>query len=282
MRTGVRVSILALAGCAAAASMARAAVPDDAFAMLREEQTATSALKHPQPLSDTPSSVTVVTASEIRAMGYRTLGEALRWVRGMFVTNDRNYDYVGVRGLLRPGDYNNKVLLAIDGHTMNGFMYDDAYFGPELGLDMEQVDRIEIVRGPGSALYGSDAVLAVVQVITRAAHREPGVTVSARGGSLDERRGFASMAMAEPGRPELQASVSWFDTHGADVALPGLSGTGNDLVRGLDAQRALAFLGSADFAGYRFELKLNDRRKTVPTASFGTTVDDPQIGRAHV
>src|SRR5947208_14354882 len=94
----------------------------------------------------------VITAEEIRTHGYATVAEALVWVRGLFVTYDRSYSYVGVRGLLRPGDYNNKVLLAIDGHTLNGYVYGDGLFGNELGLDLENVERIEVVRGPGSAL----------------------------------------------------------------------------------------------------------------------------------
>ena len=70
---------------------------DDPFSLVREEQTVTGAAKRPQPLSETPSAVTVITAGEIRAHGYHTLADALRWVRGVYVTYDRNYSYVGVR-----------------------------------------------------------------------------------------------------------------------------------------------------------------------------------------
>src|SRR5262249_6849721 len=162
----VRVSMLMLLALTSR-EPSSAFAQDDPFAMWREEQTVTGSAKRPQPLSETPSSVTVITAEEIRTRGYHSLGDALRWVRGVFVNYDRNYTYVAVRGLLRPGDYNNKVLLTIDGHALNGNVFGDGLFGPELGLDMETVERIEVVRGPGSALYGSSAVLAVVNVVTR-------------------------------------------------------------------------------------------------------------------
>jgi outer membrane receptor protein involved in Fe transport len=274
-----RVAVHALAVLLAAwggVRASRAAEQDDAFALLHEEQTATASLKRPQPLSETPSSVTVISASEIRAMGYRTLGDALRWVRGLFVTYDRNYTYVGVRGLLRPGDYNNKVLLTIDGHAVNGGIYGDAYFGPELGLDMEDVERIEVVRGPGSALYGSDAVLAMVEVVTRRAHREPGVRASARAGGAGERRARASVAAGGGGRPEVLASASWLEVAGADLYFPAFDAPASNFGRaaGLDGERAAAFFGTADWGTLHAALKLNERRKSVPTASFGTRFGD--------
>jgi len=158
----------------------------------------TGVSRRPLPLSETPSSVTVIPAAEISAMGYRTLGEALRWVRGLFVTDDRNYTFLGVRGLQRPGDYNNKILLTLDGHSLNGAVYGDAAFGTEQGIDLEQVERIEVVRGPGSTIYGSYAALAVVNVVTRRAQSEPGTRFDLRAGGAGEWRGRASVASTLP------------------------------------------------------------------------------------
>lgn len=264
----------ALAVCAALGSPALAAPvepADDAFSLVRE-QMVTGASKRALPLSETPSSVTIIPAAEIRAMGYSTLGDALRWVRGVFVTYDRNYTYVGVRGLQRPGDYNNKVLLSIDGHTLNGSVYGDALFGPELGLDLEGVERIEVVRGPGSALYGSYAALAVVNVVTRRPRSEPGVSADVSVGGEDEVRGRAALASARPGWPEWHASVSWLGARGADLYFPEFDSptTHSGLALGQDGERALSFFGSAEWGIARLALKFNNREKTIPTASFGT------------
>ena len=209
----------ALCACALAllpAAVIAASGDDEAFQMLEEQKLVTAASKRPQPVSETPSIVTVITSAEIRAHGYRTLGEALQWVRGLYTRYDRNYTYLGVRGVQRPGDYNNKVLLTIDGHTMNSPIYGDAAFGRELGLDMECVKRIEVVRGPGSALYGSNAVLAVVNVVTRQVSRAP-LETGVSAGSLGERRAFASLASTPPGGPRLTIAGSWSDMDGADA-----------------------------------------------------------------
>lgn len=256
------------------APAAAAESDDDAFSLMRE-QMVTGVSKRPLPLSETPSSVTVIPAAEIRAMGYQTLGEALRWVRGLFVTYDRNYTYLGVRGLQRPGDYNNKVLLTLDGHATNGAVYGDAAFGHELGLDLEQVERIEVVRGPGSALYGSYAALAVVNVVTRRPRSESGASHDLRAGGEGMWRGRASMASALPGGPEWNASLSWLQARGADLYFPEFDPSRESgRAIGLDGERALSFFGTAEWGAARLAVKLNQREKTIPTASYGTRFGD--------
>ena len=84
-----------------------------------------------QSVIDAPASVTIVTRDDIERFGYRTLADILRVVRGFYVSNDRNYSYVGVRGFSRPGDYNTRVLLLIDGHRLNDNIYDQALIGTE-------------------------------------------------------------------------------------------------------------------------------------------------------
>ncbi|MEK7824747.1 MAG: TonB-dependent receptor, partial [Candidatus Eisenbacteria bacterium] len=269
--TGVRTtSVVALALLTAPPQPAHA--EDDPFSLMREEQTVTGAAKRPQPLSETPSAVTVITAAEIRAHGYHTLGEALRWVRGVFVTYDRNYTYVGVRGLQRPGDYSNKVLITLDGHSLNGNVFGDGLFGSELGLDMETVERIEVVRGPGSALYGTNAVLAVVNVVTRRPSRENGVTVSGGTGGRGEGRVFASIASSRPGLPEWSVSGSWLDARGADLYFPEYDDplTHGGMAVDADGERAMNFLGNADWRGLHLTAKFNERMKRFPTGAFAT------------
>ncbi|HEY2956571.1 MAG TPA: TonB-dependent receptor [Candidatus Eisenbacteria bacterium] len=273
-RSGALASLALLALCVAACPAG--AAEDEAFRLLSDEPVVTGAAKRPQPLSETPSSVTVLTAAEIRAHGFHSLAEALRWVRGLYVTYDRNYSYLGVRGLLRPGDYNNKVLLAVDGHPMNGAVYGDAPFGTELGLDLETVERIEVVRGPGSALYGSNAVLAVVNVVTRPPSQSPGLEVSGRVGSGNERRGYAALAGSRPGHPEWILSGSWLDTRGRNFYFPEYapSFASSGAAFRLDGERAAGFFGAVEWKETRLAVRLNRRDKGVPTGSFGSDFGD--------
>jgi iron complex outermembrane receptor protein len=106
-----------------------------------------AASKFSQKLSEAPSSVSVVTADDIRKYGYRTLADILKGVQGFYVTYDRNYSYVGVRGFGRPGDYNGRVLLTIDGHSANDNIFDQAGIGTEGPLDVDLIERVEIIRG---------------------------------------------------------------------------------------------------------------------------------------
>jgi iron complex outermembrane receptor protein len=267
-------AIVAFAPCAARA----AGVPDDPFSLLQEQQTVTGASQRPEPVWESPSAVTVLTAAEIRTNGYHTLGEALAWVRGLYTRYDRNYTFLGVRGLQRPGDYNNKVLLTIDGHALNSPIFGDAPFGGELGLDLERVERIEVIRGPGSALYGSNAVLAVINVVTRDPAASPGFEADVRDGAGSDARAFVTFASARGDLPHLALSGSLEDSRGFDLYYPEFAATGptNGFARSADGERAANFLGGLDWRGSRLTVKVNERLKHVPTGSFGTTFGDPR------
>ena len=126
-----------------------------------------AASRHEQKSSEAPASVTIVTSEEIRRYGWRTMLDILRSIRGFYASYDRNYSSIGVRGILRPGDYNTRILVLVDGHRVNDMLYGQSGLTYDFPIDVDLIDRVEVVRGPSSSLYGSNAFLAVVNVTTR-------------------------------------------------------------------------------------------------------------------
>ena len=112
-------------------------------------QTVYGASKHEQKVSEAPSDVTIVTADEIKKFGYRTLADILRSVRGFYVTSDRGYSFIGVRGVNRPGDFGGRVLINIDGHRLNDPLFDSAPADTDFPLDVDLIERVEVIRGTG-------------------------------------------------------------------------------------------------------------------------------------
>ena len=134
-----------------------------------------SASKHMQSASEAPASVTVVTADEIQKYGYRNLADILRSVPGFYVTYDRDYTFVGVRGFGRLGDWNSRILVLIDGHRINNNVLGQAMLGNEFLVDVDMIERVEIVCGPSSSLYGANAFFAVDQRLHPYSERSEGL-----------------------------------------------------------------------------------------------------------
>ena len=140
-----------------------------------------------QPVIEAPASVSFITAEEIARYGYRTLADILRGVRGMYVTDDRNFSFIGTRGFAKPGDYNSRILLLVNGHRVNDNVFGQAEIGAEFGLDPAMFERVEIIRGPASSLYGDSAFFAVVNVITRTGASLGGGSIALETGTLGTR-----------------------------------------------------------------------------------------------
>src|SRR6059036_1693978 len=111
----------------------------------------------------------------------------------MYVTYDRNYSILGVRGFSQ-GSFNNRVLLLIDGHRVNNSLSDGAFIGTEFILDVDLIEKVGIIRGPGSSLYGNNAFFGVVNVITRKGRdlSGNGAELSGEAASFDTYKGRAT------------------------------------------------------------------------------------------
>ena len=187
--------------------------------LLQEVPSVYGASKYEQKVTEAPSSVSIVTADEIKKFGYRTLADILRSVRGFYISYDRNYSYVGVRGFSRPGDYNSRILLLIDGHRLNDNVFDSALVGTEGVLDVDLIDRVEIIRGPSSSLYGSNAFFAVVNIISKRGRDLQGAEVSGEVGSFETYKGRLSYGRKFSNGVEGLLSGSYYTSEGQKLYL---------------------------------------------------------------
>jgi len=220
---------------------------------------------------DAPSAVTVIGRAELVAQGYRTLADVLRHMRGFLVTDDRNYEHVGVRGFALPGDFNGRILLLVDGHRVNEPVFGSAPIGLEFPLDLGLVERIEIVRGPGSALYGSNAFFAVIDVITRRGVEMEGVELAALAGSHQEFGGRATVA-----RAGWTVSTSAFDTAGARLRYDDFAATPSGGVTETDDERGASAFAQLERGPWRVQGAFVQREKGIPTGSYDTVFDHPE------
>ncbi|MFC1655206.1 TonB-dependent receptor, partial [Myxococcota bacterium] len=143
-------------------------------------ETVTSAARHAQPLQHSPSAITVFTKEDIQASGARTLPDLLRLVPGMDINIISPTWYsVGVRGgTVQMGD---AVLLLVDGRDLTAEFL-GAPLWSILPCSMDDIERVEVIRGPGSSLYGANAYAGVVNVTTIPAGGGRRAQASVRGG----------------------------------------------------------------------------------------------------
>ncbi len=250
-------------------------------ARLRPVQEVTAASRTTQSLEDAPASVTLVTAEELRAFGHQTLADALAGLRGVTMTDDLTYASVGFRGLSALGGTNNHVLVTLDGHAMNDDQLGAAYLGHDLLPDLQDVERIEVVRGPGSALYGSNAFFGVVNLVTRSegTTRRPHVTIAGDGARTGRARASASGAWGEDGG--WWASAGGVASQGGDYVFPELadSVTGG-VSEGADGSRAGGARGRLWKGDFTLQGYWNTRDKRIPTGPYGTLLADARARSA--
>lgn len=232
-----------------------------------------TASKYQQKVTDAPSSVSIITSDQIKRYGYNNFADILRSIRGFHVTNDRNYQYLGVRGFGLPSDYSNRILLLVDGLKTNENVYDSPLIDTAFPLDIDLIERVEIVRGPSSSLYGSSAFFAVVNVITKQGRDLSGIETAVEAGSFNSYKTRASYGTSFENGVDMLVSASFSDSDGNDRLYFKEfddASTNFGIANDLDGDESMHLLATFNLDAYTLQGNYHRRTKAIPTAPWGT------------
>lgn len=231
-----------------------------------EEDVVVGAAKREQSLGNVASAVTVISGDRLRRFGYRTVAEALRAVAGVHIVDDHLTDRVGIRGLQILGDFNTRILVLVDGATLNEPWGAFAGLGWDIPVAIDDVARIEVIRGPVSSVYGTNAFFGIVNIVTRGAAETPrawgritGTTFGAGGLAA----GFAAGGVDR----QLRGSVVSLLRKGETLPFDGMN-VDADGIEAIGVNLVGAYQGA--FAQLRFY----HRRRELPFAPFDSVVGD--------
>ncbi|MDX2050931.1 MAG: TonB-dependent receptor [Polyangiaceae bacterium] len=256
--------------------------------VLAQSEEVVAASRVSERVQDAPSSVSLVPRQELRRLAYPTIAEATRGVRGFYIWDDRSYVAVGVRGLGRLSSYGNRTLVLYDGHPANDNWIGSSYVGYDALTNLENVDRIEFVRGPGSVLYGTNAFSGVINVVTRYRDVPEGV-VAGVGTALDGVALARVRGDLKFGKDSgLWTSVSTARSGGRDFYFPELAraSTGpadagfDGNVRGRDGFRAGNVQGRYYYKDWTVQWLAHTYEKHLPTGEYETTLGDARTRQA--
>lgn len=247
--------------------------------ILTQAEEVTAASRVSESVEDAPSSVTIIPREEMIAFGYPTIVEAVRGTRGMYVWNDHSYAAVGVRGLGRPESYTNRELVLLDGHPTNDNWLGSAYVGYDARTDLADIDRIEVVRGPGSVLYGTNAFSGVINLVSRYRDEKPGMEAGIS--TADYGVGRARFrAQAKLGKDSgIWTSVAGAHSVGreyffSEFADPTVAESGHS--RNADGFDAGTVQGRVWWKWLTGQWFFHSHDKAIPSGEFSTLIGDPR------
>ncbi|MCM5679229.1 TonB-dependent receptor [Schlegelella sp. S2-27] len=278
------VCVAALLACAATRTHAQPRAAEDDLSVLEQlvTQEVDSVSKYSQNTLDAPAHVTMVRRREIEARGHETLADVLKVVPGLYVTHDRAYSALGVRGFNRPGDFSARMLTLVDGYRVNDVIFDQALPDYEFPIVAEWIKRVEFIAGPSSSVYGGNALFGIANVVTLDGADAPGASVKLGTGSRGTRRAVGHYGAVLEGGQDVFVGVALYGTDGDTLRLPAYASAGNPSgrVSGLDGMEYGSLLGKYRDGPWQFKFSAMERRKDLATAAYGTAFG--RSGTDHV
>jgi outer membrane receptor protein involved in Fe transport len=231
-----------------------------------------SAAKIANQISDANTAISIVTAEDIRAYGYRSVAEIVNSMRGLYTPYDGSIYYLGGRGFGRAGDYVGRILLMIDGYATNDNIYDEAYIGNDGLLDTDLIERVEYVPGAGSAIYGNNAFFGIINIITKKGDDFNGTHVSGELASFGGKKGRVTYGKQLDNGADILLSASALHSDGQDFYFPEFNSpsTNYGVADNLDFERSQRVFGKLQFEGISVEGGYVSRRHANPTGAYGT------------
>ena len=205
-----------------------------------------------QPISKAPAVATVITAQQIADMGATDIDQVLETVPGLHVSVEPfGYEPVYLfRGIY--AQYNPQVLMLINGVPITALFHGDRHliWG---GMPVKAIERIEVIRGPGSAIYGSDAFSGVINIMTKSGADLDGLETGVRHGSFNTKDAWVSWG-GDVGAGRLATVLEYHQTEGQDGRIDSDAQTIKDREDGTDASLAP---GSVNLSRENFDLRLD-------------------------
>ncbi len=239
-----------------------------------------SVSKYEQTTQEAPASVTIISHEDIQNYGYNDVGELLNAVRDLYISWDRNYTYLGVRGYGRPTDYNNRVAVMVNGVVLNENLWGGAPVGTELyGLNIDNVERVEVIRGPASALYGNYPMLGMINIVMQTGKSLDGAKASVEYGSFGKMQASAAYAKTTAGGLDINVSTRLGKLDGQRLYYAEYddSTQNNGIADRIDGSQWWGTHARLGYKGLVLQGFLSSRTVGVPTAAYGATFNDPRF-----
>ncbi len=251
---------------------------EESFYEGTEDDVIITATRYIKRIEEAPATATVITAEQIRNMGARDILDILKTVPGIGISRITGFNKFGIESRGIKNDHSQKVLIMIDGHRVNDPLSGGATFVFD-NMMVENIRRVEVIRGPGSALYGANAFVAVINVVTKNAVDIDGIELLSGWGSYDTQH-YNIIFGKEFSKLKIAGTLDYFDTNGPSLHIDsdfiGNSGHTDNWERKYDFGLKMSY-GDFSFFGRYIE------RDRGPYIGVGNALnDDSEVETSHL